>query len=75
MSFDDIFLEIVCFYVFYVFYILSSEVYCIFNLFNEEFIVDVNEVIIEGCILFKIKKIDIIFWVVVLLYIFNYVII
>lgn len=74
LSCDDIFIEIVRFYFKCIMYFLSDDVRYFVNFINEEFIVEVNVVISEGCFLLKIKKVDIVFWVVVFLYIFNVVV-
>ena len=52
---------------------LSSKAHRILNMLNKEFIADVNEVITEGGILLKTKKIDIILRVAASLDIFNHV--
>ena len=72
-SFDDIVLEIVRLYASHASFTLSGKAHRILNMLNKEFIADVNEVITEGCILSKTKKIDIILWVAASLHIFNHV--
>lgn len=70
-SCDDIFIEIVRFYFKRITYFLSDDVRYFVNFINEEFIAEVNVAISEGRFLSKIKKVDIVFRVVVFLYIFN----
>lgn len=74
VSCDVIFIEIVKFYFSWVIYFLEEEVRYLLNIINEEFIIEVNVIISEGWILLKIKKVGIVLWVVVLLYVFNVVI-